>query len=65
MNVMSEEVMRRNILAIKEYSEQTREIVRGIESCYSNMEMMANDIRAIKEQIAALQVKVYSGGATQ
>lgn len=62
---MSEEVTRRNILAIKEYSEQTRELVREIEKRNTTIEMMVSDIETLKKQVAALQVKVYSGGATQ
>lgn len=58
----------KNIIAIRDYSKDTRALVREMEQKFSNLEKLVLEQKATiegqKQQIQALQMKVYSGGAT-
>lgn len=65
---MEDETTRRNILAIKAHSEETRAMCRNAEA---TIERFRNEIETLKQtnavllaQVQAMQVKVFSGGAT-
>lgn len=60
----AEDAIRKNILAIKAHSEDTRELVRELERKLATMHTMLLTIQALKDQVGKLQVKLYSGGAT-
>ena len=65
---MSEEVNKRNILAIQQYSEQTRELFREMELIMNDLknqnENLKSQVNIVKTQIQSMQVRVYSGRAT-
>jgi len=58
------DALTRNIMAVKQYSEETREIVREFERRLNTYDTMLGKIEILEAQISALQVKLYSGGAT-
>lgn len=64
----SEELNERNIMAIKGHSEYTRTIVRELQAEVEALKQMvgtlSNTVAALQPQLAALQVKIYSGGST-
>ncbi|MCK4501296.1 hypothetical protein KAU11_12420 [Candidatus Babeliales bacterium] len=58
----------KNILAIKDHSMRTREIVRDLEKLiqgFTNQNRaQQTEIDMLKKQIQTLQIKLFSGGAT-
>lgn len=65
---MSDDVTHRNILAISSYSEETRKAVREVEKEMETVRkqflQLRADVQVMKSQLQALQVKIFSGGAT-
>lgn len=65
---MSDDIHHKNILAIKDFSERTREIVRSgqiVQEAHDNrIRSLEEQVMQLKGMIQALQVKIYSGGAT-
>ena len=62
MNKM--EAIQKNIIAVKEHSEQTRLLFRELEVKMNTIETMNQRIIQMEQQLQSLQVKVFSGGAT-
>jgi hypothetical protein len=62
--MMSDDATHKNILAIKQHSEETRKQLRDLEKKFSNVEMLQNRINQLENQVKFLTVKVYSGGPT-
>ena len=64
----SEQVQRRNIEAIRDYSTDTRKGLREIEVQIKELKnlvhMQNNEIGDLRKQISLLQAKLYSGGPT-
>lgn len=58
------EVAHKNILAILEHGNATREIVRELEAKLNSVDMLSKRVEALEEQVRILQVKLYSGGPT-
>ncbi len=58
------EAEQKNILAIKQHSEQTRILIRELETKLNTIETMNQRINQLEMQLSNLQVKVFSGGAT-
>ena len=62
-----EEVTTRNVLAILEYSKETRKLVRDLEQKVLNFEHAVQErdkeVSRLKEQISILQQKLYQGGS--
>jgi len=58
------EAIQKNIMAIKQHSEQTRLLFRELEAKMNTIETMNQRINLMEEQLRNLQVKVFSGGAT-
>ena len=61
---VGEEVVRKNLMAMKFYNEETRKLVRELESKLNLVDMLNAKIQALESQVRALQVKTFSGGAT-
>jgi uncharacterized coiled-coil DUF342 family protein len=65
---MNDDVTHRNILAISSYSEETRKEFRDLEKEVKNLQKQILQLRAenatMKTQLQALQVRIFSGGAT-
>jgi hypothetical protein len=65
---MSEEVTRRNVLAIKEHSEGTRKELREMQIQNAALKLEVESIRLEQESLRTglqtIQIKVFSGGAT-
>lgn len=65
---MSDEVTKRNILAIKKHSEDTRVMLRELEQkvvhLKQKLDMAQKDNIDLRLQVQKLQIKLYSGGAT-
>ena len=63
-----EEVTTRNVQAAINYSNETRKIVRQLEEKILHLEALAQakdqEIAAMRQQIAIIQGKLYSGGTT-
>jgi hypothetical protein len=55
----------KNILAIKQHSEETRKLFRAVEAKTNTIDMLALKIEQLEKQVQALQVKLFSGGATE
>lgn len=66
---MSDDVTHRNILAIKDYSQETRAMVREDAALIAALSQQVMDLKnqmmQMQRQIGQLQVKLYSGGATE
>jgi len=58
------EAIQKNILAIKQHSEDTRKLVRELELKLNSITSLNLKIIELENQVRALQVKVHSGGAT-
>ena len=62
-----EEVTTRNVLAILEYSKETRKLVRDLEEKVLNLEQAVQErdkeVSRLKGQISILQQKLYQGGS--
>jgi len=58
----------KNILAIKDHSIRSREIVRELEAKLEDTNKenrdLKNKLKLMQEQIQMIQVKLFSGGAT-
>ena len=61
---MNEELVRRNVLAIKQHSEETRKMVKELETNMNTIQTINQKIILLESQLQALQVKIFSGGAT-
>ncbi len=61
---MIDEVAHRNIMAIKQYSEDTRKMVRELELKTNTITTLLNRINVMEKQIGSLLVKINTGGAT-
>jgi len=63
-----EEVTTRNVQAAVNFSNETRNIVRQLEQKILHLEELAQskdkEIAAMRQQIAIIQGKLYSGGTT-
>jgi len=68
MRKVFEEVTTRNVQAAINYSNETRKIVRLLEEKILHLEKLAQakdkEIAAMRQQIAIIQGKLYSGGTT-
>jgi len=62
----SEEVTRRNILAIAEHAKETRrmtaELLNRVDTLQNNLMSRERELGAIKKQLAYLQQKMFSKG---
>ncbi len=58
------EVEQKNILAIKQHSENTRKLVRELEQKLNSITSLNLKVLELENQVRALQVKVHTGGAT-
>ncbi len=54
----------KNILAIKQHSEETRKMVRELEVKLNSITSLNLKVIELENQIHNLQVKMFSGGAT-
>ena len=65
---MSVEVNRKNILAIKQHADVTRELLREDQNKVKQLENLIleqkNRLDLLQKQVQILQVKSFSGGAT-
>jgi hypothetical protein len=65
---MSEEATHKNILAIQQYSKETRSLIRGLEAELVNSNNLVGTLTerltVLETLLRSLQVKVYSGNAT-
>ena len=61
-----EEITTKNLLTIQDHTNETRRIVREIESKVQHLEAIISqkdqEIAQIRAQLVAIQQKVYSGG---
>ena len=68
MRKVFEEVTTRNVQAAINYSNDTRKIVRQLEEKMIHLENLAQakdkEIASMRQQIAIIQGKLYSGGTT-
>lgn len=58
------EALQKNILAIKQHSEQTRVLFRELEAKNAIIDTLMGRMDALTAQVQALQVKMYTGGPT-
>lgn len=67
-NKAIEETIRRNIESVIAFSNETRQIVRGLEEKVKRMEDQLrnkeNEVQQLRNMVAAMQAKVYVGGTT-
>ena len=65
---MSDEVTRRNILAIKAHSEETRKELRKMQTenkeLHNLVETLNGKLGVLEKQLRIIQVRIFSGGAT-
>lgn len=61
---MADEATMKNVLAIKQHSETTRGMFRDLEVKLNTFDTLLSKITALETQVRAMQVKLYSGGAT-
>lgn len=65
---MSDEATRKNILAIKYHSDVTREQVAAlraeVKAHADTLETLRATVQEMETQVRLLQIKLYSGGAT-
>ena len=58
----------KNIRTTQEYAKETRVIIRELEEEVSNVTnnnlQLINELAVLKTQIQQIQIKLYSGGAT-
>jgi len=65
MSTGQEDAIRKNVIAIKDHSETTRAMYRELETQYeTRIGALENQIKLHTTQLQALQVKLFSGGAT-
>jgi len=59
----------KNILAIKDHSQATRKIVRDLKISLNEKDVkikhLESSISILQQQMQVLQVKIFSGGATE
>lgn len=64
-----EEVVTRNVVAIKDFTQNTRKMVRGLEDEVKSLKLqiaMQNELmEQYTTQLAGIQMKLYSGGTTE
>jgi len=62
----SEEVVRRNILTMQDFTNETRKVVRELEDEVAQMKkqirIQDEKFEELRKQFAAIQMKLYSGG---
>ena len=61
---MSNDATHKNILAIKQHSEETRKLVRELENRLNAINSLNLKVLELEKQIQVLQVKLFSGGST-
>lgn len=61
---MTDSPTHKNILAVKQHSEETRAMFRSLEIKLASIDTLMGRIAALELQVNRLQVKLYSGGAT-
>ncbi len=54
----------KNIMAIKQHSEETRSMLRDVEQKFIQIENLRNEVDLLKKQIQSLLVAVHSGRTT-
>lgn len=54
----------KNMLAVKQHSEATRNLVRELEKKLTAIDAQAARLALVEKQLKVLQVKLYSGGAS-
>lgn len=60
-----EDAIRKNMMAIRDYSTVTRELYRDLETKYeTRIGTLEDQVKLLTTQIQSLQVKLFSGGAT-
>lgn len=60
-----EDAIRKNIIAVIDHSKTTRELFRELETKYeTRITTLEEKVILLTTQIQALQVKLFSGGAT-
>jgi len=61
-----EETVKRNVEAVIAFSNETRQIVRGLEEKVKRMEdqirSKENEVQQLRNMVAQMQAKVYAGG---
>lgn len=66
MRVVFEETTTKNVLTIQEYTKETRKLVRDLEQHVQELKNMIiqrdKTIGELRQQISAVQAKVYAGG---
>ena len=60
----SEETVRRNVEATIAHSNETRKMLRELENKLNLVEVLTRKCEILEEQVASMQVKLYSGGST-
>lgn len=65
MSTGQEDAIRKNIMAVIDHSKTTRELYRELEVKYdTRIQSLEDQAKILTSQVQALQVKVFSGGAT-
>ena len=54
----------KNILAIKQHSEETRKLVRSLQQKLDAYDTLNTRVNNIEQQVKNIQVKLYTGGPT-
>ena len=54
----------KNIMAIKHHSEETRVMFRELEKKFGTIDTLIERLNQLENQVKNLQIKLYSGGAT-
>lgn len=62
-----EDVIKRNVDAVVAFSNETRQIVRGLEEKVGRLEDQLrnkeNEVQQLRTMVSAMQAKVYAGGS--
>ena len=61
---MNNDVNHRNVLAVKQHSEETRKMLRVLETKINTIDTLLTKVGNLESQLRLIQVKLYSGGAT-
>lgn len=65
---MNEEVIRKNMLAIKQHADITRdqvsELRAEVKACHDTLATIRAQYAELQAQLQAIQVKLYTGGTT-
>jgi polyhydroxyalkanoate synthesis regulator phasin len=59
-----DEITHKNVMAIKQHSEDTRKLYRELEAKTNTIDTLLTRIDMLEQQVRAMQVKVFSGGST-